>query len=133
MRNSRLILKLFIAIILLLSSIYGCAVIRVSGNPSISSHYGILNVKPQCSGDIPTLITVEGLGAFFGAKSFTLGYNKELIITAPDINQSRIFIVVESKEELNSLKKFLSQNKTLITNPFVFTKKGETWKNQNTK
>ncbi len=129
MTNNSLILKLFTALILLLSSIYGCAIIKVSGNPSISSYYGILNVKPQCSGDIPTLITIEGLGAFLGAKSFTLGYNKELIVTAPDINQSRIFIVVETKEELDSLKEFLSQNKDITNKLTVFTKKGEIWKN----
>lgn len=116
-------ITIIVIISTMLITFEGCSKVRIIGaNPSTSWNLGVVNVQVPVNGDVPVLVATEGLGLTLAAKSATLGWLRELVILVPDSTKCRIFIVVQTDEELRALKETFAQNNKLFENICVFSK-----------
>jgi hypothetical protein len=123
-----IILGLIALFLILGMSVSSCTIVRVAGTePEITQKFGIVNLQMKGVNGQPLIVSTAGLGLTFGGSSTTLGWLQEVIITAPDAAKCRVFIVVETKDDLETLKDSLASNRIFHGDICVFSKEGEIW------
>jgi len=106
----------------------GCSTVYVSGaTPSTSRNFGLVSVQiPNVTAE-PVLVATEGFGLTLGSQSATLGWLRELVIVVPDAAKCRVFMIVQTDEELRSLKDTFMHDSKAFENICIFSKEGGKW------
>ncbi len=108
----------------------GCTIVHVAGaKPEVQERFGLVNVQIKGVEGQPLIISTKGFGLTLGGNSVTLGWLREVIITAPDDAKCRIFIVAETKDEIEVLKTMLKEIGRFDKEICIFDKEGDKWPN----
>lgn len=96
--------------IVLLINMQACAVVNIHGGKVSTTYYpGLAVVNVYENPDSPTVVSTNGLGLVFSAKSATLGWIQESLATIPDASKCWIIFIDTNSE--NSVKAITELNK----------------------
>jgi len=123
-----IMLALIFLFLILGISVSSCTIVQVAGaEPETTHGFGIVNLHLNGFKGQPVTVSTTGLGLTFGGGSTTLGWLREVIITAPDAAKCRVFIVVEKKDDLQALADLLTRDTRLLENICLSSKEAEKW------
>jgi len=82
-----------------------CTTVVVEGeSPSVNSYFGIVNIDIKGAATSPTLVQTRAFGLTLAPRSMNIGWVDEMVLSVPDPSVCQVYIVVSSKEEVESLK-----------------------------
>jgi hypothetical protein len=82
-----------------------CTTVRVEGTePKTASYFGITKLEFNGLYSNPVAVQTTGFGIILGARSTTIGWLEEQLVTAPDASACQIFIFPRNREEGETLK-----------------------------